>query len=133
MPDRPAPSTRPLWQRLLIKPGHRVVVVGAPEGFSGLGDLPEGVEVRGGAERDADAVLAFVRTRADVPDAARTAFAAVKRDGLLWFAYPKKTGPIKSDLDRDHGWEAVQEAGFQGVAMISIDETWSAMRYRPKG
>ncbi|GAA2713463.1 hypothetical protein GCM10009865_41090 [Aeromicrobium ponti] len=35
------------------------------------------------------------------------------------------------DLTRDEGWEPVKEAGYTGIASVAIDETWSAMRFRP--
>ena len=50
---------------------------------------------------------------------------------MLWFSYPKKTGKIKTDLSRDVGWDSVSKAGWIGVSLISIDDTWSSMRYRP--
>ena len=52
-------------------------------------------------------------------------------DPVLWIAYPKKSSKkYKSDLSRDHGWEAVGEAGFEGVRQIAIDSDWSALRFR---
>jgi hypothetical protein len=63
---------------------------------------------------------------------APSALSAVVDNGLLWFAYPKKSGPLKSDLSRDSGWEPLFEAGFDSVAQISIDETWTGFRFRPK-
>ena len=37
-------SGTPLPRKLGIKPGHRVLLLGAPDGFA-LGELPEGVKV----------------------------------------------------------------------------------------
>jgi hypothetical protein len=39
---------------------------------------------------------------------------------------------MKSDITRDVGWSSLEKAGFDGVAQIAIDETWSASRLRPK-
>ncbi|EMP08588.1 hypothetical protein LEP1GSC124_1301, partial [Leptospira interrogans serovar Pyrogenes str. 200701872] len=38
---------------------------------------------------------------------------------------PKKSSGTKTDLDRDHGWELLSKKGYEGVALISLDETWS--------
>lgn len=38
---------------------------------------------------------------------------------------------MKTDISRDAGWDAVHAAGWEGVAMVAIDDTWSAMRFRP--
>ena len=52
-------------------------------------------------------------------------------DVILWFAYPKGTSKkYKCDFNRDNGWEALGALGFEGVRMVSIDEDWSAMRFR---
>jgi hypothetical protein len=52
-------------------------------------------------------------------------------DGVLWFCYPKKSSKkYKSDIDRDHGWEDLNKSGLHGIRMVSIDEDWSAMRFR---
>lgn len=49
---------------------------------------------------------------------------------LLWIAYPKKTGRIKSEITRDNGWETVLAAGYEAVTQIAVDEDWSALRFR---
>jgi hypothetical protein len=124
----------PLTKRMLIKPGSRVLVVNAPDGYlQKLEPLPENVTVQ--TERSStdsyDCVQVFTYHKADILKYGAAALEAVRPDGLLWFAYPKKTGSIKTDIHRDVGWESVRDAGWEGIAMISIDDTWSAMRYRP--
>lgn len=56
---------------------------------------------------------------------------AVKPEGVLWISYPKGSSKIKTDISRDKGWDSVKAMGFVGVSMISVDDTWSAMRFRP--
>ena len=52
-------------------------------------------------------------------------------DGILWFCYPKKTSKkYRTDLDRDHGWKSLNDSGLFGVRMVSIDDDWSAFRFR---
>ncbi len=38
---------------------------------------------------------------------ARSALRSAGDKTLLWFAYPKKSGPLKSGLSRDSGWDPV--------------------------
>ncbi len=56
----------------------------------------------------------------------------IRKDGLLWFAYPKKSSGIKTDLSRDQGWEVLDSMGLRPVRMISMDDTWSVFRFREK-
>jgi len=52
-------------------------------------------------------------------------------DGKLWMVYPKGTSKkYTSDINRDHGWEAVLETGMRPVSQVSIDDNWSALRFR---
>lgn len=126
--DEPKPAS--LAQRMQIRPMSTIVILQAPEGYT-LGETPEGcVEVEAGP---ADVVQVFFNSVADVGERAPEALAALKPGGILWCCYPKKTGAIRTDITRDQGWEALKAAGFEGVRQISIDETWSALRFRPVG
>lgn len=77
-----------------------------------------------------DFAVVFVTRTADITQLALPAIRAIKEDGLLWFAYPKKSGAIKTDISRDHGWEPVVDLGFEGCRQIAVDDTWSAIRFR---
>ncbi|HEY7127213.1 MAG TPA: hypothetical protein VH590_21355 [Ktedonobacterales bacterium] len=120
-----------LPKKLLIKPGYRVLLLNAPAGYRDILGALEGVEVSGAAEGAFDLVQVFARMQADVERLAPGALAATKPGGILWWTYPKKTGKITSDLTRDHGWQALAERNYQPVTQIAIDETWSALRFRP--
>jgi len=124
----------PLSKKLGIKPGYQCLILSAPDGYIEMLDpLPDGATIR--TSRDGkttyDLVQDFVKSKAEVDAKAQPAIDAVKQKGLLWLTYPKKTSKIKTDIHRDVGWEAVYDAGWEGVSLISVDDTWSAMRYRP--
>lgn len=72
----------------------------------------------------------FVQSKADVDQYAPVAGQAAKPNGLLWFAYPKKTSAIKMDISRDTGWEGLARLGLRGVSLVAIDDTWSCLRFR---
>jgi hypothetical protein len=110
------------------------LILNAPEDYRELlGALPDGVEVAMAAQTGIryDSVQLFVRNVAELNAHALAAINAVKPNGLLWITYPKKSGKIKTDISRDVGWEAVTTAGWDGVTIVSIDDTWSALRFRP--
>ena len=69
-------SGTPLPKKLGIKPGHRVLLLSAPEGFEL--DLPEGVKVGRAARGKADVIVSFHTERADL---ARRHAEAARRDG----------------------------------------------------
>jgi hypothetical protein len=122
----------PLVKRLGIKPDNRVLLLNAPEGYEQiLGELPEGAVTETNSEGLFDFVQLFVKSIADVENQAKSAIEALKPGGVIWFSYPKKSSKIKTDISRDVGWDAAREAGFEVVSAVSIDDTWSALRFRP--
>jgi hypothetical protein len=119
-------------RKLRLGPGQRLLVIQAPPTIEALlGPLPAGASFSF-ADPSPDLTLLFATDLASLerhlPEAARVAAG----DGMLWVAYPKRGGRVASDLDRD-GLTAATErlAALTGVALISLDATWSAMRLRP--
>ena len=125
-------SPTPLAKKLRISAGMRLLVLNPPPGYiAQLGDLPEGVELLDESDGTFDFVHLFVRNQADLQRFGPGALASVKYDGLLWLSYPKKAAKVETDLTRDHGWDLLAEAGLRPVTQVSVDDTWSALRYRP--
>lgn len=121
-----------LTRKLLIKPGCQVLLLEPPDGYAELlNPLPEGVQLLESGTGPFDVVHLFVRSRAELEAHAATAIARVKPRGVLWISYPKKSSRVKTDITRDVGWEVVRQAGWEGVTQIAVDETWSALRFRP--
>lgn len=116
--------------KLLLKAGHRITIVNAPRDYARMVEgLPPSVrEVR---LDEAQFIHLFVRNRAEL---ARD-FPSVKRvlgpDRLLWISFPKKSARIPTDITRDEGWEMLHDIGYDGVMQVAIDDTWSALRFRP--
>jgi hypothetical protein len=115
-----------LTAKLQIKPGQTVAAVGAPDGVPPLADGANPAAEPGAA----DAVVAFVRNRAELDTVAGAAIAAARLDRLAWIAYPK-AGKLGTDLNRDILASLLAGRGVQPVRQVAIDETWSALRFRP--
>ena len=119
-------------KKLQIKEGQRALIINSPTGYlERLEPLPEGVEIALEAEGQFDFVQVFVHSLAELRDLLPVAMQAVKYDALLWIAYPKGSAKTGTDLNRDRLWAAVAEHGLSSVTLISLDEVWSAMRFRP--
>jgi hypothetical protein len=129
----PTTSVSPLAKKLLLKAGHTVALVNAPAGIAEkLKPLPDRATMSGAAA-PRDAVLAFAKDQAELKRIAPQAIKAAKADSLLWISYPKGSAGTKTDLNRDVLRELVAERyGLEGVSLVAVDDTWSAMRFRPK-
>lgn len=119
-------------KKLRLQTGQSALFLNAPEGYlQALGELPSGVQISTQPDGVYDFVQLFIKDRAELERLGPAAFQAVKYDGLLWVCYPKQTGKIKSDLNRDSLWKLMEPTGLSPVMQIAIDETWSALRFRP--
>ena len=120
-----------LIKKLRIASGQSRLIVNAPEGYAFL--AAENQPRTNPVGEKLDFGLLFV-TSVAVLEKSFPGFAAqIKFDGILWVAYPKKSSGAAADINRDAGWEVVFQAGFRPVTQISIDSTWSALRFRPAG
>jgi hypothetical protein len=113
--------------KLQIKPGQRVAVLAATAEIPAF--TTDDANPPAAAD-DADVMVAFVRARAELATVAVPAIEAARRDHLAWIAYPK-AGKLGTDLNRDTLAAALAGEGIQPVRQVAIDETWSALRFRP--
>jgi hypothetical protein len=114
-----------LAAKLGIKPAKTVLPINPPSDYAALiGELPEGATIV--SSEPADVVHAFARTRADLARLGARAVAAVRPGGLVWVSYPRGG---TSELKRDLLIDAIE--GWRPVSQISVDDLWSAMRFRP--
>jgi hypothetical protein len=109
--------------KLQIRPGQTVSVVNLPPGLAWPVDPAEENPA------SADVVIGFATTRRDL-GALGAVIDAARADRPAWIGYPKG-GKLGTDLNRDLLVEAVSGLGVQPVRQVSIDETWSALRFRP--
>lgn len=121
-----------LIKKLRIQPAHHMLLLNAPAGyFESLGDLPEGVRLAKEPEGEYDFVHLFVTNSEELNQLRQTAMDAVKYDGLLWISYPKRSSKVATDLTRDRLWALMGDTGLKPVTQVSIDQVWSALRFRP--
>jgi hypothetical protein len=124
-------TTSSLAKKLQIKPGQHVSIINPPANYlAKLGPLP-GVELADKATGTFDVVQLFVKNVAELNRIAPAAIRAVKPDGIFWISYPKLSAKTDSDITRDAGWDVVKKAGLRPVSLVSIDDVWSALRFRP--
>jgi hypothetical protein len=122
-------SRKPLAEKLALKPGQRFLVLDAPPGYmDALGTLPQGVTMSTKARGKADAVQVFATTKKELMEALSKARAALNAGGMIWVTYPKGTSKMTSDINRDSIRESALKVGLETVALIAVDDDWSAIR-----
>jgi hypothetical protein len=122
-------SGTPLPRKLGIKPDHRVLVLNAPEGFAEtLGELPDGVVVRGSARGKADVIVSFHDRRAELARRMPKLRALMEPAAGLWIAWPKRASKLPTDLTEDVVRELALANTLVDNKVCAIDETWSGLR-----
>lgn len=122
----------PLAKKILIRPGNQVLIRNAPPGFmERLEPMPEGAVLASQGSSPYDVILHFVHSKAEVDAQAPDSLRWLKDQGVLWMIYPKRSKTLQTDINRDSGWEALWDAGWVGISIAAIDETWAALRFRP--
>jgi hypothetical protein len=123
-------SGTPLPRKLGIKPGHRVAVLGAPEGFETgvLGPLPDGASVKRSARGTADVIVSFHTERADLARRLPVLRRLMDPAAGLWIAWPKRASRVPTDITEDVIREIALPTGLVDNKVCAVDDTWSGLR-----
>jgi hypothetical protein len=79
-------------------------------------------------QEDACSVLDFLQLNFE--EQFKNLISLVEPGGMFWLTYPKLTSKLKADINRDSINLFAQQNGWIGIAMISIDDNWSALRLK---
>jgi hypothetical protein len=120
-------SGSPLPRKLGIKPGHRVAVLGAPDGFE-FGELPGGVSVKRRAGGKRDVILAFHSSRVELERKLPALRGMMEPAAGLWIAWPKRASKVATDITEDVVREIALPTGLVDNKVCAVDETWSGLR-----
>ena len=121
-------SGTPLPQKLGIKEGSKVGLVGAPAGFT-VGALPTGATCSNRATGNAyDVLVVFVKTRAALVTQIAALRPKLSQAGGLWIAWPKKASGVPTDIVEDTIREVALPTGLVDNKVCAIDATWSGLR-----
>ena len=124
-------SDKTIAQKLYIRPGNKFLLANPPQGYiDQLGELPPGVIILSDSSCLVEVIQVFVADRRELEAQLPRLKELLDPQGMLWVTYHKGTSRVKTDINRDTINAYAQTIGLQGVAMISIDEDWSALRLK---
>ncbi len=113
-------SGTPLPKKLGIK--GDVALINAPDGFAqSIGVEPAPLE-------DCDVVILFAASKRALDRSLKKAAAAMKEDGNLWIAWPKKSSRVPTDVTENLLRAIVLGTGLVDNKVCAIDEVWSGLR-----
>lgn len=123
-------STRTLTEKLGIRPGTRVIALGAPPDYPELlAPLPEDVTIQKRLSSPARFVHRFVRRRKELAAEFPRLAAALEDDGSLWISWPKINSGVETDLSENVVRELGLPLGLVDVKVCAVDQIWSGLKF----
>jgi len=121
-------NTGSLARKIGLKEGHRLMLVGAPPGWSIEGS-PKDVRVtRKGNATSADIVIAFFRDLVTMQEAVPRLARKIFPDGALWLAWPRRAAGHKSDITDNGIRSVVLPLGLVDIKVAALDDDWSGLK-----
>jgi hypothetical protein len=123
-------SSRSLPDKLGIRPGTRIVALGAPASYRELlAPLPQGASIAARLPSAAQFIHRFAHSRSELgADFPRLA-AALQDDGTLWISWPKKSSGVETDLTENVIRDLGLALGLVDVKVCAVDEVWSGLKF----
>jgi hypothetical protein len=119
-------STESVAAKLRIEP-DTMVWSPEPSRLDLIEPLPAGVSRVDGPEGATTAVV-FADDAASLRDVLSAHADELAWPSAFWVAYPKGN---RADINRDTLWPILGEYGMRPIGQVSIDDVWSALRFRP--
>jgi hypothetical protein len=119
-------------QKMQMKPGKSWLLYNAPQNYMAtIEPLPKDTKIGFDPLGDFDGIQLFVVNNDDLINSFTIVEPLLKPDTVFWLCYPKKSSGIKSDLEMMGSWEILSNHGLRVVTSVSIDNTWTALRFKP--
>lgn len=124
-------SGTPLAKKLGIKSGFNYLLSGQPEYYFDLfSELPENiVELAKVMEQSADFIHLFCKDLETLHNSFEKYKPALKKNGMIWISWPKKSSGIKTDIDENMIRNYILEKGLVDIKVAAIDEVWSGLKF----
>ncbi len=120
-----------LLKKLGIKAGNRLITINEPRAYwDWLAPLPEKVEVKRKPVRESlDFIHLFVKERKVFEPEFLKYKKFLKKDGMLWVSWPKKSANVLTDLGENEIRDFGLDNGMVDVKVCAVDEVWSGLKF----
>jgi hypothetical protein len=125
-------SKTPLIQKLGIKEGYTIQAINAPIKYSDFFEaLPVNVTIKpeGIFKEELDFIHLFSISFRELESGFTMAKKNLKKTGILWISWPKKSSKIDSELDKFCILDYGLRNGLVDTKVAAIDKTWSGHKF----
>ena len=121
-------ADKTIADKMYLKTAKSLAVLNSTVHPGMVAQLPQEMMVEGDAA--ADVVLVFALSQAELDQWWPQALQRLGDKGSLWVGFLKRSAPKATDINRDSIFAFAKEHGVTGVALISMDADWSAVRLK---
>jgi hypothetical protein len=123
-------TSKPVAQKLGIKPGFCIFVDGAPSAYGAMvGPLPAEVTIKAEPKPSLDMVHLFATRTTGLVAKLRRYRKAIAPNGMIWVSWPKKSSGVESDLSDVVVRDTALPLGLVDIKVCAIDDTWSGLKF----
>jgi hypothetical protein len=136
---KPLPSAgysgKSLADKLGFKAGMSALFVALPDPLAALASAVDFAAAETRARWSAvsgttrfDAIHAFTTSHAEIAKNLGRLQKAIKRDGMIWVSWPKKSAKVATDVTEDVVRAEALELDLVDVKVAAVDEVWSGLK-----
>jgi hypothetical protein len=123
-------SATPLQKKLGLKEGFSVLVLNAPKPyFDWISPLPKDIQVKSRLTGELDFIHLFTQSQKTFETDFIKCKKYLKKDGMMWISWPKKSSKISTDIDENIIREFGLKNGLVDVKVCAVDEVWSGLKF----
>ena len=120
----------PILKKMAYKYQDPLLILNAPTEFTNvIKDIEASVHTKESAQYGF--IIIFSDKIAEAKTLIERAFNHMTQDCVIWLCYPKMLSKkYKSEFNREKFWEFFLPYGYESVTQVSIDNDWSALRFK---
>lgn len=124
-------SGTPLVKKLGLKPGYKARIKNEPAAYwAWISPLPDGITFSTRSSKEGfDFIHLFVKQEKAFSREFLKLKHDLKKTGMLWISWPKKSSKVASDLDEGLIRNFGLANGLVDVKVCAVDEVWSGLKF----
>lgn len=119
-------SGKPVWEKLGLKPGLRVSVLGQEVEYAPLVGLD--FEVLSTGPDDAELVHLFAVERSTLEFELARLWKECSRTVVVWVSWPKKASKVPTDIDEQVIRDVCLPMGWVDIKVCAVSDVWSGLK-----
>ena len=120
-------SEKPLFQKLGIREGFRIIAINPPAGYMNI--LPEHVISAKALKGSFDLIHFFIREEKQLISQFPHLKMHLNPSGSLWISWPKKSSSFKTALDENEIRSIGLKNGLVDVKVCAVNDIWSGLKF----